>query len=397
MDDETVLLDLYPLAFEDENDRWEINTAPGAQEALTFLERGPVDVLVSDMRMPGMDGAHLLQEVMKRHPKTSRLIMSGYSDSQQVAECLGATHQFLAKPCDMAFLHDTIERVCALDAWMLDDSLRTLVAQLHSLPSLPSLYFRIMDAVASPNSSLEEIGHIIACDPAMTAKVLQLVNSAFFGMARRVSNPTEAVQYLGVERIRSLVLTLHVFSCFEKTRIKNFSVEHTMNHCMATGIVAKVIASMQKAGREMAEEACVAGMLHDIGKVMLAVSLPDEYSRAVQLSQQENIPISQAEREVFGANHAQVGAYLLGLWGLPVTIVEAVAFHHEPQQGAIKAFSPLAIVHTANALIAQVEGHQGASPLCPLDTAYLTTLGLADRVEMWRGAAEATLAGVEQQ
>lgn len=393
VDDEAVLLELYPLAFESESDRWEINVAPGGSEALAMMADRPVDVLVSDMRMPGMDGAQLLHEVSRRHPKTSRLIISGYSDSQQIAKCLGATHQFISKPCHLPALRSTIDRVCTLDSWLMDETLQTLVSQLRTLPSLPSLYFRIMEAVSSPESTLDDVGRIISSDPSMTAKILQLVNSAFFGMARSVSDPTEAVQYLGIERVRALVLSLHVFSCFEQVRIRSFSIEQTFHHCTSTGLVARVVARMQKAGREIADEACVAGMLHDIGKVMLATSLPGEYEKAVQLAVQRKIPISEAEREIFGATHSQVGAYLLGLWGLPVTIVEAVAFHHDPRQSTGDAFSPLTAVHVANCLTAEIHGLKGASAVAPVDTGYLDTLGLTDRIEDWRCAAEATLSG----
>src|SRR5882757_4698210 len=206
-----------------------------------------------------------------------------------------------------------------------------------------------MEALASPDTSLEQIGDIIASDPAMTAKILQLVNSAFFGIARRISNPAEAVQFLGVGRVRSLVLSLHVFSCFDEFHPKSFSIERVWKHSMSTGLVAQKIARMQKVERPVIDETYVAGMLHDIGKVMLAASLPDAYEKAVQLAAGEKIPLIQAEREVFGVNHAQVGAYLLGLWGLPITIVEAVAFHHQPQESAVKTFSPLTAVHLASA------------------------------------------------
>ena len=391
VDDETMLLDLYKMVFEEEQDRWEITFAPGGHEALALMDERPMDVLVSDMRMPGMSGAQLVQEVMKRHPKTSRLIMSGYADSEQVAQCLGATHQFIAKPFELSVLRGTIYRVCSLDSWLLDERLMSLVAQLRSLPSLPSLYFRIMDALASPDSSLEQIGTIIASDPSMTAKILQLVNSAFFGIARRISNPIEAVQFLGVGRVRSLVLSLHVFSCFEQSKMKNFSIERVWKHSLATGLVAQKIARLQKADRAFTDEAYVAGMLHDIGKVMLAASLPDLYEEAVNLSVAEKIPLVEAERETFGVNHAQVGAYLLGLWGLPITIVEAVAFHHDPQQSGVKTFSPLTTVHLASALERQLCDPEANPAEISIDTEYLADLDLDERLEDWRDAAEETL------
>ena len=393
VDDEASLLELYPLAFEGEKERWNIQIAPGGIQALSIMERGTVDVLVSDMRMPGMDGARLLQEVLRLHPRTSRLIISGFADAEQIAQCLGATHQFMAKPCNLSTLRGTIERVCGLDSLLMDGNLKTLVSQFRTLPSLPSLYFRINQAVSSPDTALEEVGKIISSDPGMTAKILQLGNSAFFGIARQIANPSEAVQYLGIERVRALVLSLHVFSCFEKAQLKGFSIDQALNHCMSTGVVAKLIARMQKVDRTVADEACTAGMLHDIGKVMLAASLPDQYEQAVKLAAERKISISDAECEIFGANHSQVGAYLLGLWGLPVTIVEAVAFHHEPQQSASKAFSPLTAVHIANALVRQVQSRNGAPADLPIDTGYLAKLGLENRMDAWLEATEATLTG----
>ena len=391
VDDETMLLDLYKLVFEDDKDRWEIAFAPGGSEALRAMQEAPVDVLVSDMRMPGMSGAELLKEVMARHPKTSRLIMSGYADSEQIAQCLCATHQFIAKPFEVSILRGTITRVCALDQLLLDEKLKSLVAQLRSLPSLPSLYFRIMEALASPDSTVEQIGGIIASDPSMTAKILQLVNSAFFGIARRISNPVEAVQFLGVGRIRSLVLSLHVFSCFEQARPGNFSIERVWKHSMATGLIAQKIARMQKAERNVVDESYVAGMLHDIGKVMLATSLPGEYEAAVDLAARERLPLAEAEREIFGVTHAHIGAYLLGLWGLPITIVEAVAFHHDPLEGAVPAFSPLAAVHLASALEHEQTDEESAVPMRSIESEYLAEIGLDSRLEEWRAAAEEIL------
>ena len=393
VDDEASLLELYPLAFEGEKERWNIQIAPGGIQALSIMERGTVDVLVSDMRMPGMDGARLLQEVVRLHPRTSRLIISGFADAEQIAQCLGATHQFMAKPCNLSTLRGTIERVCGLDSLLMDGNLKTLVSQFRTLPSLPSLYFRINQAVSSPDTALEEVGKIISSDPGMTAKILQLGNSAFFGIARQIANPSEAVQYLGIERVRALVLSLHVFSCFEKAQLKGFSIDQALNHCMSTGVVAKLIARMQKVDRTVADEACTAGMLHDIGKVMLAASLPDQYEQAVKLAAEQKVSISDAECEIFGANHSQVGAYLLGLWGLPVTIVEAVAFHHEPQQSASKAFSPLTAVHIANALVREDRSRNGAHADLPIDTGYLAKLGIENRMDAWREATEATLTG----
>ena len=394
VDDEAMLLEMYRLVFEKDQERWDIQFAPGAKEALEMMELEPFDVIISDMRMPGMSGADLFQEVMKRFPKSSRLIMSGYADQEQIAKCIGATHQFIAKPFDIKLLKNTIWRVCALDGWLLDEKLRTVVAQLYSVPSLPSLYFRIMDALASPEAGVDTIGAIVAKDPAMTAKILQLVNSAFFGMARKVSNATEAVQYLGVGRVRSLVLSLHVFSCFDKMKIPNFSIERVWAHSMATGMLAQKIGRAERADRNDLDEAYVAGMLHDIGKVMLASSFTEQYGTVVHLAAERKISMTEAEREVFGVSHAEVGAYLLGLWGLPISIVEAVALHHTPRAAAVKTFTPLTAVHAASIFENEISENAPGLPLAKIDDEYMAEIGLADRVEDWRDIAREVLGGV---
>jgi putative nucleotidyltransferase with HDIG domain len=387
VDDEDALLDLYRIAFEKEQQDWDVEFAPGAPEALEKMETEPFDVVVTDMRMPAMSGAELVVEVMKRHPRTSRLILSGYADQEQVARCIGATHQFIAKPVGLKALRATICRVCSLDTWLGDEKLRALVSQLRTVPSLPSLYFRINEALANPDTSIEEIAAIVQQDPAMTAKILQLVNSAFFGIARRITSPVEAVQFLGVGRLRSLVLSLHVFSSFDEAKIPNFSIEKVWSHSINAGLVAQQIARLEKLDRASADEIFVATMLHDIGKVMLASSLPDLYQEALQLSAARGIPPIEAEREVFGVGHSEVGAYLLGLWGLPVAIVEAIALHHEPSKSGLRAFSPLTVAHVANALEKEINDPDAAKTGGLLDEHYLAELDKEPRLDAWRDAA----------
>ncbi len=391
VDDEDALLDLYRIAFKTEQKEWDVEFAQDASGALELMESEPFDVVVTDMRMPQMSGAELVVEVMKRHPKTSRLILSGYADQEQVARCIGATHQFIAKPVGLKALRATICRICSLDTWLGDEKLRALVSQLRSVPSLPSLYFRINEALANPDTSIEEVAAIVQQDPGMTAKILQLVNSAFFGISRRITSPVEAVQFLGVGRLRSLVLSLHVFSCFDDSKIPNFSIEKVWNHSIASSSVAQKIAKLEKIDRAATDEIFVASMLHDIGKVMLASSLPELYKEAMTIAAVRKISRVEAERETFGVSHSEVGAYLLGLWGLPVTIVEAIALHHEPSKSGLRTFSPLSVAHVANALEKEISDPEGAKDAGLLDEQYLEEIGLAGRLDDWRDAAREAL------
>ena len=164
VDDEPLMGDLFRLMFESMKDEWELYFANSGPEALELLERVPCEVVVSDMRMPGMNGAQLLNEVMKRYPKTARIILSGYAERETVAKCVGAVHQFLQKPSDILTLKSTLTRVCALDLFLHDGKLRALVAQMGVLPSLPSLYFRVLQELQSPNASAERIGELVGMD-----------------------------------------------------------------------------------------------------------------------------------------------------------------------------------------------------------------------------------------
>jgi HD-like signal output (HDOD) protein len=388
VDDEAVLLELYAAALEDEADRWEVSTCNDPRQALARLERESFDVLVSDMKMPGMTGAELIREAMARHPHMSRLILSGYADQEEIADCIGATHQFLAKPCDVTALKSTLARVSGLDTFLMDERLKALVAQCGALPSFPTLYIEVMGELASAEPSVERIGQIIAADPGMTAKILQLVNSAFFGVARKISNPVEAVQLLGVGTVRSLVLSVHLFSCFDRSRLKGFSLDRLWNHSILTGTIARKIMQLEDAETAAADDAYIAGMLHDVGKLMLAANLPEPFQRALTLAAERGVPAIEAEREVFGATHAGVGAYLLGLWGLPAGIVEAVALHHSPGQSAVRGPGPLAVVHVANVLEHELNppgSGEGRPP--ELEAAFLQSAGLAGRIDAWRAVA----------
>jgi HD-like signal output (HDOD) protein len=297
---------------------------------------------------------------------------------------VGSTHQFLAKPCDPEAIKATVRRAAATDDALQSDTLKRLVGQMSCLPSIPSLYSEMVEALHDPEISLETVGNIVAKDMAMTAQILKLVNSAFFGLRRQVSSPGEAANYLGLDTLRSLVLSINAFSQYESVKIEGFSFSALWTHSLDTGAAAKSIALLEDADRKLADESFVAGLLHDTGKIVLAANYADQYSEVLKLMQSEGLDQCQAEQRVFGANHADVGGYLLGLWGLPVPVVEAIAFHHRPSSAVEKKFSPLTAVHVGNALVHRSSGANASSPDSRLDCAYLSTLALLHRVDTWR-------------
>jgi len=391
VDDETLVLEGLQRMLRSMRAEWDMAFVESGAKALELMGQAPFDVVVSDMRMPGMNGAELLAEVLKRFPKTVRLILSGHADRDLVLKCVGSTHQYLSKPCQPEELMAAIRRAGNLEESLGDQGLRQLVSRLDRLPSIPALYVQIVEKVKDPEIGLDEIGDIVGRDMAMTAKILKLVNSAFFGLGRQISSPAEAVSYLGVETIKSLVLSIHAFSQFASAKLGAFSIDSLWIHSQQTAGLAKEIARMEDADNKLLDDSFVAGLLHDTGKLILASNFPQQYDEVLRASQTGTAALLAAEQQSFGANHAEVGGYLLGLWGLPVPVVEAIALHHEPSKCPEPAFSPLSGVHVANALVNGQSAGEAAAVPEGLDMSYLAALGLGERLQHWRRAAEANL------
>jgi len=372
---------------------WEMSFALGPHEAVVLFDQAPFDVVVSDMRMPDMSGAELLSRIRDSHPSVARIILSGHSQMESAVHSAGIAHQFLAKPCDADALRETILRVLALRNLLRDPTLTRLVAGIGSLPSLPASYAAINNELASEDPSLQRVAEIMSKDIAMSAKVLQLVNSAFFGLGRRVDTIEQAVTLLGTEVIKSLVLSNAAFSQFRPVSTR-FSLEGLWNHSLLVGSIAAKIAKAEGADKSVVGAALQAGILHDLGQLILATHLPKQFDVALEAGTARNVPLFTTERETIGATHAQLGAYLLGLWGLPDSTVEAVAFHHEPAACALRAFAPLTAVHAADALLhAAVDGPDSAE--AHLDTEFLAAADCSTRLPAWQEIAREVLNGTE--
>ena len=381
VDDEPLILDGLKRMLRSLRDRWDMHFVESGSKALELMSRQAINVVISDMRMPGMNGAQLLNSVMEQHPQTVRLILSGYADRDLILECVQSTHQFLSKPCDAGALLAAVSRAADLEGSLQNERMRKLIGQMEALPSLPTLYSEIVEKAGDPDVTLEDLAETIARDIAMTAKILKLVNSAFFGLGREIASVSEAISYLGVETIKSLVLTVNAFSQFEGSKLKAVSLEEIWSHSLSVASAAKQIARAEGCGVRVQEEAFVAGMLHDLGKLILGLNFPAEY---VEVSRHAVGGESwlEAERASFGVDHADVGGALIGLWGLPGPVVETIALHHRPSASVFKEFSPLAAVIVADALVR--DPARADVPEAPHK--YLEEIGLQDRLEIWKNA-----------
>jgi putative nucleotidyltransferase with HDIG domain len=379
VDDEAHVLDGLRDLLRRQRREWEMVFALGGEAALREIDAQPFDVVVSDMRMPDIDGATLLGLVRARHPETVRIVLSGQTDLEATLRAVPVAHQFLAKPCDPDELRRAIERASLSQALLADEAVRRAATGAGEIPSAPSLYIRLVEATSTEDTSIAEIAALVESDIAMCAKVLQLVNSSFFGLGRRISSVREAVVYLGLGPLRALVLSAGAFRAFAPSRrIEGFSVDALEMH---SGRVARLAGELVS-DRHDAEQAFTAGMLHDVGKLLLATHRPDELSLLLAASRESGLPLHTLEHQRNGVTHAEIGAYLLTLWGLPHTIVDAVTHHHAPDRIGAGKLDAVAAVHVANLLVAEQDGSTSAAP----DADHLVHLG-GDRLASWRARA----------
>ena len=374
VDDDAAVLNGLKVRLHRLRTKWDMHFAESGAQAVTNLERNHFDVVVTDMRMPGMDGAELLRIVRERWPDAIRIVLSGYAELQQVMRLVPYAHQYYSKPCEAGQLENLIERCLQLHGLLAQPTLRAAVGRICKLPAMPQVYAKLQGMLSDDDTSVHDVAQLIATDVAIAAKVLQLVNSAFFRLARRISNIEQAVSHLGFGAIRNLVLSAEVFSRWpgrDTTCALNIDALQVHVHQVAAAARSLATESLRP------DDAMLAGLLHDIGYWVLANECKDGLADSLTLALAERIPLHEAETRVIGASHAQIGAYLLGIWGLPYPVIEAVAYHHSPQSVPQAEFDALAALAVAHALVPEDDTAAFNAPLTPdpkVDAAFLAAL-----------------------
>lgn len=338
---------LYPFRKD-----WNMSFCNSGEEALQLLAKSQFDVVVSDMRMPKIDGLHLFTKIKELYPNVVRIILSGYTEKESILNLPNVAHQFLSKPCDAATLKESIERISSLRDFVNNEKMLKLIAGISNIPTLPDIYVKLQKEIGSSAASVKGVGEIISKDVAMTTKILQLVNSAFFGVSQKITDPVYAVSFLGFETIKSLALYVKIFSSLSFNDYNKFFAERVFQHSYRVGELARKIIRSEIYDKSVLDTTFLGGLIHDIGRLIL-LQTPD-YTEKIHKQMADNkFTFIEAEYELFETSHSEVGAYLLGLWGLPVPILEIAAFHHTPlKQEDIEA-SPMSAVHLANMLVNQ--------------------------------------------
>jgi len=347
VDDEPLVIQGLQRLLRNMRSEWDMVFVDSGPKGLEALARGPFDVVVADIAMPGMNGAEFIIEVKDRYPGTIRLVLSAHADPELILRVEGAAHQFLAKPCDPGLLRSVILGASDLGGRLRSEEIRKVLGGIGHLPVIPATYQEIVGLLAQEATTVEDLGKVVQRDPGMTANILKLVNSAYFGLRKRVSSPAEAVSFLGVDTLKALALIHGIFKQVQGFP-PHFNAAHLWQHSLDLAGASREIARLEGLDKGLQSECFTGGLLHDVGLLILASGFPDAYKQIEQILTREPVEILSAEMRVLGVHHGEVGAHLLGLWGLPGTVVEAVAHHHTLP--ATFGLQPALVVHAAEVL-----------------------------------------------
>jgi HD-like signal output (HDOD) protein/CheY-like chemotaxis protein len=384
-DEENIRLGIKRIMRSKRND-WVTLFADGGEQALSLLKEESVDVIVSDMKMPGMDGSELLLRVQQEHPEIIRIVLSGFADKEAILKTIGPSHHYLAKPCDQNTLIETIQRSLNLRAMLRNSSVRKIVSGINSIPILPEIFQDLLKELESEYSSADSLAEKVVKDVAISTQLMKLTNSAYFSLPVHATTPKKAIFFLGFENVKAIVLLGGVFDLF-KTNQKLTKVAETLNkRSLQLGILTRAIASADNASKEEQEQAFCAGLVSHIGTLLLVANWPDKFAEIVSLVENQGLSISTAEHQVIGVTHGELGAYLLGLWGFKDPIVEAVAFHHIPGQCIAHSPKVLIALHMAQHLlrVEQKPELEESRIDQSLDEEFISSHNKNSMIEPWR-------------
>jgi HD-like signal output (HDOD) protein len=391
VDDDPLILKGLNRSLDDYSEFWESEFALSGKEALGKLAETGFDAVITDMMMPSMDGLSLLQEVNRAYPNVLRFILSGNTSEAQSIKSAIVAHQMFSKPTEMDHLFTSVERACRLKDNLKDPNLVKIITSIKSLPSKPRLYNNLLSELQNQEPNLKVIADIISKDTAMTAKILQLVNSAFFGLADHISSPQRAITILGINTTKALVFSAQVFSEYEGHTDLPLSIDDLWKHSMLSSAIARQIAADLKLSSQEQEDAQVSGILHDIGK-LLELKIPKTCQLLKLWKGRLSIPL---EYESIGTSHAEMGAYLLGIWGLPSPIVEAVMYHHTPSRQIAANVNILTALHVANGLVNMCNFEQENIYQNYLDLEYVKRVVNPKYLESWTNLARNAINNAE--
>lgn len=390
VDDEPQVLNGLRRSLHKLENRWHMRFAAGGKQALYELATGPVDVVVCDMRMPEVDGAEVLQHTREHYPSVVRLALSGHADQTLLLKAAGSIHNYLRKPCDPRTLESAILQTVRAQGLLHNKAVLEVVLSMRTLPSLPSILHPLFEEMQRPDPSVARVGDLVSQDPGLTAQLLRLINSPFFCVAQPVANPTTAVTLLGLHTVAAALITHQLFSAADERQLARLGLSDLFAHSLQTSRYAAQVARYFNAGPRVVGTASAGGLLHDVGKLVLATNFAERYAAVNDMVSAQSCTLWKAEMDMIGAPHDWVAGHLLFLWGLPVDIVDAVAFHHDPSHAAGAACGPLAAVHVADALAHASPGDSWPPPR--IDMKFVSEMGWTLTPQVWDTLLESAAA-----
>jgi HD-like signal output (HDOD) protein len=395
VDEEPGMLKAFERLLHPDRQRWEMIFVRSVPAALEALARNAVDIIVSEVRMSDESadgGLHLLGQIQREHPSVTRMVFSAPGERDVAIRLAGVAHQFLAKPFDVLGLRETLSRTCTVRELLQRGAVRDAVGGVAALPSVPSIYLELQNLLRNPRVDIKKIARVVERDLGLSAKLLQLVNSAFFSLSRHgagaaIASVEQAVVLLGVNTLHALALASAIFVAYDgRDDLFGFSLSLMQRQ----SFLGARIAARLLPGRRESDEAFIAALLRDAGKLLLANRSAAAYRRIMARAAREGLPLTALETDELGTSHPEAGAYLFGIWGLPTVVVEAVAFHHEPSGAGRSRFDVTGAVHVAGALAdeATAPANDGARDRpSPFDHAYLERAGVSAELPAWRALA----------
>jgi len=368
-----------------------------AHRALDLLKKQKFEAVVSDMLMPEMNGVELLKKVKEQSPDIIRFVLSGQSEQEGVLHSMDYVHQFLPKPCSDEVLLNALRSALALKDQVEGTDVKRVVSSMSQLPSMPMIYQQLLRELENPNTAMKRIGEVISQDLGLTTKVLKLVNSAYFGMTKKIANPVQAVKLLGINTVKALTLSVEVFSQFSDFDVEQFSIDMLWRQSTLIGALSRRIAQLENAEESVVDHAMIGGLLHDVGILVLGSRLQPKFKEIIQEAVQGNRNLIDVEQEKLNTHHGEIGGYLMNLWSLPDGIVKSITYHHKPIVSGTPQFTALTAVHVALGLVTKLDSSLYPVLRTELDTDYLDKIGLTRRLPIWeKQVQEHLLVGQEE-
>ncbi len=365
---------------------WQVDRFDDPQMLLARFELKAPDAVFLSSSIRGYAELNVLNRMIELKPDLLRFQLGpSIHSNQSITQRLELTHRVFAQPNDIETICTTVKYLLKITQLVKRPAIRQFISNQHQLPAVPGVYLELTHALNSDTTNAKNIASIIQQDPALAAKLIQLVNSSYFGMPREISQIPEAVSILGIRTLRGLALSSRISSTYPPhKRWKYFSFERINQRALLVARLAKDICQQAKVSPGIAEQAFLAGLLQDIGILVMASQNPSDYLKVLQYAVKEKKPLHLAEKKITGLYHGEVGAALMALWNIPPRVVEAILLHPAPHLSTDTDFQPLTAVHVADALIPPVWQHKHTKMNNQLSEAYLEKIGYLSSLHHWK-------------